>query len=147
MNGWMEVGRVGGGGSLCGCFCDMLRLTELVPERLDGSAGSKCAWVKNGFAYDQGLLYRSLLFSRILLDLLVANCENSPAISSSNAERSLARISLGIRCSKSATAWVTPDNTPLHPKINDEYCGIPSLKTQFLVRLCEICHRKASSQV
>ena len=59
MNGWMEVGRVGGGGSLCGYFCDMLRLTEFVPERLDGSDGSKCAWVKNGFAYDQGLLYRS----------------------------------------------------------------------------------------
>lgn len=103
-------------------------LTEAVPERLDPKAGKKRSWVKAGFFYEDGKLWkrpgnvftvkREVVSEDQIFDKIIGVHNN-----------------LG-HSGQHATAT----------KVNKEYYGISSQEVYFLVKLCEICHRKAHSK-
>lgn len=103
-------------------------LTEAVAERLGPAEGKKRAWIGADFAYDQGKLWKLLgrLFKQrrevIIEDLIfdtIVTIHNSLGHAGQNAT-----------CNK----------------IGSEYYGIAHAETQYLVKLCEICHRKVHSK-
>ena len=103
-------------------------LTESVPERLGPEDGKKRAWVKDMFFYDQGKLWRSpgkvfkdpreVISEDLIWDTIIGVHAN-----------------LG-HAGQQATA----------NKVNKEFYGIATSEVNFLIKLCEICHRKAYSK-
>ena len=103
-------------------------LTEAVPERLDKAQGKKRAWIRADFEYQHGKLWR--LPGRIFK-------ERREVISEDLIWDTIIAVhnSLG-HAGQNATAT----------KVNNEYYGISTQEVYFLIKLCEICHRKAYSK-
>ena len=103
-------------------------LTESVPERLGPEDGKKRAWVKDMFFYDRGKLWRSsgkvfkdpreVISEDLIYDTIIG-----------------VHVNLG-HAGQEATA----------NKVNKEFYEIATSEVNFLIKLCEICHRKAYSK-
>lgn len=103
-------------------------LTEAIPERLNAAANKKRAWIRIEFDYDAGQLWklsgrvfkqrREVITEDLIWDTII-----------------MVHNSLG-HAGQNATA----------NKVSNEYYGISNLEVFFLVKLCEICHRKAHSK-
>lgn len=103
-------------------------LTKAVPERLDPKADKKRSWVKTDFFYEDGKLWkrpgnvftvkREMVSENQIFDKIIGVHNN-----------------LG-HSGQHATAT----------KVNKKYYEISSQEVYFLVKLCEICHRKTHSK-
>ena len=103
-------------------------LTTAVPERLDKTEGKKRVWIRSDFEYHHGKLWRQpgrifkepreVISEDLIWDTIIAVHNN-----------------LG-HAGQNATAT----------KVNNEYYGISTQEVYFLIKLCEICHRKAPSK-
>ena len=103
-------------------------LTEPFPERLQGPASKKRSWIKADFIYEQGKLFRRPGKVRSMKREVVSEDQIFDTITR-------VHNSLG---------HVGQHATGNH--VNREYYGIATQEVYFLVKLCEICHRKASSK-
>ena len=103
-------------------------LTESVPERLGPEDGKKRAWVKDMFFYDRGKLWRSP--GKVFKD-------PQEVISKDLIYDTIIRVHANLgHAGQQATT----------NKINKEFYGIATSEVNFLIKLCEICHRKAYSK-
>ena len=103
-------------------------LTESIPERLDSIAAKKRSWIKSEFVYDEGKLWR--LPGKVFQT-------RREVISEDLIWDTIIRI-------HSSLGHVGQHATATH--VNREFYGIASQEVYFLVKLCEICHRKAYSK-
>lgn len=103
-------------------------LTEIIPERLGPMASKKRSWIKSGFIYDEGKLWR--LPGKVFQT-------RREVISEDLIWDTIIRI-------HSSLGHVGQHATATH--VNREFYGIASQEVYFLVKLCEICHRKAHSK-
>ena len=103
-------------------------LTEAFPERLDPKAGKKRSWIKSDFVYDQGKLWR--LPGKV-------RTERREVVSEDRIFETIARVHISL-------GHIGQNATATH--IGKEYYGIAHEEVNFLVKLCEICHRKAHSK-
>ena len=103
-------------------------LTATIPERLETVEGKKRAWIRDDFEYQHGKLWklpgrvfkerREVISEDLIWDTIIAVHNNFG------------------HAGQNATA----------SKVNNEYYGISTQEVHFLVKLCEICHRKAFSK-
>ena len=103
-------------------------LTEAVPERLGSVERKKRAWIKADFAYDQGKLWR--LPGRTFKQRREVITEDQIFDTIVTVHNSLGHAGQNATCNK----------------VGYEYYGIAHAETQYLIKLCEICHRKAQSK-
>ena len=103
-------------------------LTEFIPERLDGALSKKRSWIKADFVYEKGKLFRRPGKVRTA---------KREVVSEDRIFDTIARV-------HNSLGHVGQHATGTH--ISREYYGIATQEVYFLVKLCEICHRKAHSK-
>ena len=103
-------------------------LTDSFPERLDPQAGKKRSWIRSEFVHDQGKLWR--LPGKV-------RTERREVVSEDRIFETICRVHTSL-------GHVGQNATASH--ISKEYYGIATEEVNFLVKMCETCHRKAHSK-